>query len=165
MSRQEKKYRVESHAAITAELDKLAQKGETSTSTHYYAMQPNSNDAVKLVEHGESAAIHMLKAQDGKFTLVKNIPVESIDAGLAWLKENGHTKLGVVTMVHTDYAYKGGLIGLYTIDNFLYSVILEFKSGQHPAVESELGLENAEVIAVPYNKALRLLGKLRTMML
>ncbi len=64
-------------------------------------------------------------------------------------------------MVHTDRSYKDGMIGLYTIDAFLYSVILDFLPGHHEALQRELGLENTEVIDDPFNKYLERLGRLK----
>ena len=63
-------------------------------------------------------------------------------------------------MQHTDYKYKDGLVGLYTINKDLISVILDFPEGQHNEVAKALGLENAELIEEPYNKYLEHQGKL-----
>ena len=66
-------------------------------------------------------------------------------------------------MANCDYEYKNGNVGLYIIDDFLYSVILDFPEGQHKVVEKELGLNAAELINIPYNKLLEKIGCLRSM--
>ena len=68
-------------------------------------------------------------------------------------------------MDNTDYEYKNGLVGLYIVDDFLHSVILDFPEGQHEEIEKELGLDTAEVISVPYNKFLEKIGRLRSIKL
>ncbi len=161
MNHMEKKYRVDSFDTI---LQKLKAFGSTpekeSKSEHYYTHQPN-NDVVKLVVHTGKAEIHKLKEHDGKFTLTDTIPLTNTKAGMSWLKQHGYTTLDVVKMSHVDYPYKGGIVGVYTINDFLRSVILDNLAGQHEAIEAELGLQAAERIDVPYNKYLESIGKLR----
>lgn len=53
-----------------------------------------------------------------------------------------------------DYDYKGGIVGLYIINDDLFSIILDFPPGEHEVIASELGMEAAEVIDLPYNKYL-----------
>lgn len=158
MRYQEKKYRVENFDQILRKLQKLGcnQVGH-SISTHYYAKQADNN-VTKLVEKAGQYEIHILEEKAGKFTLKKNIAVDSKQVGLAWLEKAGFSDLTVVRMDHTDYEYKGGLVGLYVINGKLFSVILDFPSGEHETVTAELGVEAAEVIEAPYNKYLELLA-------
>ncbi len=152
MKHQEKKYRVESFEGIEKALTDLgARSGETSTSTHYYAQHAGPG-VTKLVIHGDGAAVHVLDEANGKFTLRENIPVDSKAAGLKWLQDKGFDEVSEVDMTHTDYEYLGGLVGLYTINEWLRSVILDYSDGQHDAIANELGLGSAEVITLPYNK-------------
>ena len=162
MNLQEKKYRVDSFAGIQSKLEAAgATKGRKVVSTHYYG-QHDGNDVEKFVEYADRCEIHILKANEGKFTLVEHSPIADKDAGYAWLKERGYTRAHIVKMAYTEYAYKGGTIGLYIIDDFLHSVILYFPPDHHEAMEKEFGLETAEVISLPYNKLLAQLGRLRS---
>ena len=160
MKYQEKKYRVESFEQIKSLLEKAgAKRGTEVVSTHYYILQP-TNDVVKLVVTGNKCEIHILTENDGKYSLMENISMESVEAGLNWLKNRGYKEFSVIKMDETDYEYKGGIVGLYTINDFLCSVILDFPPGKHEELENELGLEDAEVINVPYNKYLEQIGKI-----
>lgn len=157
---QEKKYRVDSFTPILARLSELNSKklGESS-STHYYAPQP-TNDVVKIVEHADRCEVHVLEEDNGKFTLTQKIPLTGLKGGLKWLRRNEYHKVGVVRMRHTDYEYGDGVIGLYAINDFLHSVILDLPAGEHDAVAKELGVEGADVIKMPYNKYLEQMGRL-----
>ena len=62
-------------------------------------------------------------------------------------------------MAYTDYEYGGGIVGLYTINDSFYSIILDFPNGQHDAKENEFGLSPNDVITIPYNKYLERIGK------
>lgn len=160
---QEKKYKTDSFEKILGTLNKVgAKKIKEVVNTHYYAIQ-EGNDVTKLVEFPDRFEIHILKESDGKYSLTENIPVETKEAGLKWLKDKGYKVVNIVKMAYTDYEYKDGIVGLYVIDDFLYSVILDFPPGQHEAIEREFGLSSAEVINLPYNKYLDKLGKLRSM--
>ena len=116
---------------------------------------------VKLVEYSDRTEIHKLESSNGKFTLTETIPVKNVKAGLNWLKAKGYDNVGLVTMDDTDYEYKGGIVGLYVINDFLYSVILDFPEGVHSLIEHELGLTSAEPINIPYNKYLEEAGRLK----
>lgn len=165
MKNQEKKYRVESLAAVRKKLLEVGAKKEKEVvATHYYVKQEGS-DVTKLVIYSDRSEIHVLEEVGGKFSLKEKIPLESKEAGLQWLKDKGHRTLAVVKMTQTDYEYKGGIVGLYTIDDWLHSVVLDFPEGQHEAIEKELGLHTAEVISAPYNKYLERVGRLRSMKL
>jgi hypothetical protein len=48
------------------------------------------------------------------------------------------------------------------INDWLYSIILDYPDGQHESFERDFGLENAEVISLPYNKYLEKLAKLES---
>jgi len=165
MKSQEKRYRVDSFVGIKKILDEAgAKKGKEIVTTHYYAQQ-DGNDVVKLVDYDNRNEIHILKESDGNFSLTEKIPVESVDVGLKWLEDKGYETVDVVKMIYTDYEYKGGLVGLYIIDDFLHSVILDFPPGQHKAIGKGFGLSNAEIISVPYNKYLKEIGRLGSMKL
>jgi len=161
MKNQEKKYRVDSFEEILKLLDqKGATRGKQKSSTHYYA-EVEGNDVVKLVSKLDKNEIHVLKETNGKFDLVENIPVENVETGMEWLKNKGYKRVGKVKMVHVDYEYKNGLIGLYTINDWLKSVILDYPAGEHEKMEKEFRLESAEIIKLPYNKYLEVAGKLQ----
>jgi len=154
MKHLEKKYLVKDFTDILKKLAEVsATKQEESISTHYYTDQP-SNDVVKLVESANSHSIHELKFVNGKFQLTQNIPLEDRQTGLDWLKNKGYNRVGIVKMQHTDYEYKNGLVGLYTINDSLYSIILDFPDGEHDSIEQEFNLKDAELIDIPYNKYL-----------
>lgn len=160
MKHQEKKYRIDKLASLEDKLGTLgAKRVAESSSTHYYTPQL-TNDVVKLVAHLNRWEVHMLKEADGKFTQTKQISLGSLKEGLRWLRDNGYQNAAVVTMRHGDYEYAGGTVGLYVINELLYSVILDFPTGQHDQVAKALGLEDAEVIEVPYNKYLEQMGRL-----
>lgn len=161
MKNQEKKYKVESFEEILRLLTKKgAKKGEEKTSLHYYA-EHEGNDVIKLVSKPNKNEIHILEETNGKFDLVDSIPVDSVEAGLTWLKNRGYKKVGKVKMVNINYEYNNGEVGLYIINDWLYSVILDYPAGEHEVVEKEFNLESAEQIDVPYNKYLEQKGKLQ----
>lgn len=163
MKHQEKKYKVDSFEEILKKLSELdAKPSPEKTTMHYYATIPG-NDVVKLVSKADRNEIHLLKETDGKFDLTENIPVESVDAGLEWLESHGYQRVGKVKMINTNYEYKTGLVGLYIIDDWLRSVILDFPEGDHETMEKEFDLQNTEVIKLPYNKYLESVGKLQRM--
>lgn len=160
MKHQENKYRVNDFDELESKLAALGAKQIAErSSTHYYTSQP-SNDVVKLVAHSNRWEVHMLKEAEGTFTLTKKISLGSLREGLKWLQDNGYEKVAVVTMRHVDYEYGGGIVGLYVINELLHSVILDFPTGQHDEVAAALGLEDSEVIEVPYNKYLEKMGQL-----
>lgn len=165
MKYQEKKYLVDSFSKIRKILNQSdAKKDSKVITTHYYA-QKEGNDVVKLIKFTDRNEIHILKESQGKFTLQENLPVESTDTGLRWLKDRGYNVINLVKMANTDYEYKNGTVGLYIIDDFLHSVILDYPAGHHEAIEKEFGLETARVINVPYNKLLEQMDHLRSMKL
>lgn len=161
----EKKYWVEGFEQMEKVLKSAGAKVvKRVTSTHYYG-EHEGNDVEKFVVYPNRTEIHVLKESDGKFSLTESKPIAGKEEGLAWLKSRGYSQANIVDMNYTEYAYKNGLVGLYTIDNFLYSVVLSYSEGQHQEVEKDFGLETAEVIAVPYNKYLASLSRLRTIVL
>lgn len=162
MRHQEKKYRVDDFHAIEAKLHQVrAKKLNETVSTHYYTHQ-QTNDVVKLVQYADRNEIHILEESNGKFTLKENIPVESREAGLKWLRGQGYEVVDVVRMAYTDYQYRGGIVGLYVINDFLHSVILDFPEEQGQEIEQEFHLAQAELISIPYNKYLERIGKLES---
>ena len=165
MKPQEKKYRVSSFAHIEQILKKVgAKKAKEIVSTHYYGVH-EGNDVEKFVEYPDRCEIHVLKEQDGRFTMTEHRPITDKAEGLVWLKRRGFTTANIVSMAYTEYAYKDGTVGLYMIDDFLSSVILYYLPEKISEMEKEFELENAEVISLPYNKYLDTLGKRRTMKL
>lgn len=162
MKYQEKKYKVDSFSKIKKILEEKGVRANREVlSTHYYSQQ-ESNDVVKLVKFSDKNEIHKLEESNGRFNLKENIPMESAEEGFEWLKNKGYKTVNVAKMANTDFEYKGGIVGLYLIDDFLHSVILDFPEGQAGAIEREFGLSNAEVINIPYNKYLEKIGKLKT---
>lgn len=163
MDLQEKKYLVDSFATIQKLLKaKKAPKVRHVTSTHYYG-QHKGNDVEKFVEYLDRFEIHVWKDTDGKMTMIEHSPIPDKEAGFNWLKKRGFNKSNIVKMDYTEYAYKDGTVGLYTIDDFLQSVILSYPAGKHEVIEKELRLEKAKVITVPYNNLLEQMGRLRSM--
>ncbi|PIP63695.1 hypothetical protein CO165_01600 [Candidatus Roizmanbacteria bacterium CG_4_9_14_3_um_filter_33_18] len=162
MKYQEKKYKVDSFVTISKLLNEKGAKNEKEVVTmHYYTQQPN-NEVVKLVEYDNHNEIHILTESNGKYLLKQKIPVLTTEAGLKWLKDKGYKIVDLVKMVYTDYEYKNGIVGLYVINDFLYSVILDFPEGQLKTIENEFGLSNIEIINIPYNKLLDQLGRLHS---
>lgn len=165
MKHQEKKYLVDSFTNVQKILnDSGAKKVKEVVSTHYYVEQ-EGNDVVKLVKYSDRNEIHILKESQGKYSLTENIPVESTEAGLKWLKNKGFKVVNLVKMEYADYEYKNGIVGLYVINDFLQSVILDYVDGQHDAREKEFGLNSSQVINVPYNKLLEQMGRLQSVKL
>lgn len=158
----EKKYLVESFDNIRKKLLEIGvKKIRDVTSIHYYGMH-DGNDVEKFVAYPDRIEIHILKESDGKFVLTEHRAIADKDQGFLWLKDRGYTMANIVSMDYEEYAYQGGIVGLYVIDGFLYSVILDFDSDQLTIKEKEFGLQNAEIISIPYNKYLEVLGKLRS---
>jgi adenylate cyclase class IV len=164
MAHQEKKYRVTSFDTIESVLAQAnVEPTSTKSSTHYYAKQDGLG-ATKLVAHDDQTfAIHILDEKDGKFTLRENISVKDKESGLQWLRDHGFDAIDVVEMTNTDYEYKGGTIGLYTINSSLMSVVLYYPSSEHVRLEQELGLTEAENITMPYNLYLQKQGQLKVL--
>ena len=126
MKQQEKKYRVDSFTKVLEILSKNnAKKKQEIINIHFYT-QKEGNDVVKLVKYRDQNEIHILDEIDGKYILKQKIPMKSTEEGLRWLKDKGYKMVDIIKMTYTDYEYKGGIIGLYTINDFLYSVILDF---------------------------------------
>jgi len=162
MKHQEKKYQVKSFDQVKKVLDRLGIKKSGGAVTNHYYGQHEGNDVTKLVEYKDKNAIHLLKEKDGKFDLVESIPVESVKVGLKWLKDKDYKVVNLVKMANVDYEYKGGQVRLYTIDDWLKSVILDYPEGEHEAIAKEFELDKVEVIKIPYNKQLEEMGKLRS---
>lgn len=160
MKHHEKKYRVENFTPIKAKLKELgAKKIKSTLASHYYAQQ-DGNDVTKLVSYPNRDEIHVLVESNGTFSLKDSVSVKDMDDGFKWLKDKGFTGVGMVNMDYMDYSYNGGIVGLYTINDFLHSVILDFPVSEHQAMEELFGLQDSEVIEVPYNKYLEKIGKL-----
>src|SRR3989339_49238 len=163
MKQQEKKYRVDSFTKVLEILSKNnAKKKQEIINIHFYT-QKEGNDVVKLVKYRDQNEIHILDEIDGKYILKQKIPMKSTEEGLRWLKDKGYKMVDIIKMTYTDYEYKGGIIGLYTINDFLFSIILDYPEGQHEIFEKEFGLTKENVISLPYNKFLEKIGKLQSM--
>ena len=163
MKHVEKKYHVNDFDEVKTKLDELGAKlSKTTTSTHYYA-QLGSNDVTKLVVYSDRSVVHILKESNGTFTLTDSIPVNSTEEGLRWMKDHGYAIVGVVKMRYSNYEFQDGIVGLYTINDSLLSIILDFTEDQHNEMEQTFELANAEVIEVPYNKYLDQVDKLEAM--
>ncbi len=160
---QEKKYFVKSFDTIRNKLIQVgAKKIREVTSVHYYGVH-EGNDVEKFVVYPDRCEIHKLLESHGKFTMKEHAVIVNKNAGIAWLKNRGYKIANIVRMDYTEYAYSDGTIGLYILDDDLYSVILYFSSDHHEKIEKEFGLQKAEVITLPYNKYLGMLGKLHSM--
>lgn len=129
-----------------------------------YAQQ-DGNDVTKLVEYVDRYEIHILKESHGTYTLMEKLPVETKEAGFAWIKNHGYTDVHVVKMVYTDYPYNGGIVGLYMINDHLFSIILDFPKNQLDQMASLFGLNQAQVISIPYNKHLVHIGRTQSLLL
>ena len=163
MHLQEKKYQVDSFDDIGKIIkEKGLKKIKKVTSVHYYG-EHEGNDVEKIVEYPDRVEVHALKEENGKFTPTEDFRVKDKEEGFAWLRKREFIKANIVKMNYEEYGYKNGTVGLYVIDDFLNSVILNYPTGEHEGVEKEFGLEDAERITIPYNKQLKELGKLRSM--
>lgn len=152
MKHSERKYRVKDFKSIKQKLaDLQAQKIKQAITTHYYARLVG-NDVIKLVHYGDRDEIHKLEEANGTFTLTECIPVANIDSGLKWLKQRGYMETSKIKMAYDEYSYKGGIVGLYIINDVLYSVILDYPPKQRTLIEKQLNLDKAEIIDMPYNK-------------
>lgn len=162
MKHSEKKYRLDSLSAMVQLLKSLnAEKTQTSITIHYHA-HLESKDVIRLVEYSDKSEIHKLKESRGTFSLTERIPMNSKAEGLKWLMSNGFSVVDVLKMENTDYAYKNGIAGLYIIDDFLYSVILDYPDVSLENIQKLFNLNTTEVITVPYNKYLNRINRLRT---
>ena len=74
--------------------------------------------------------------------------------GLSRLKKKGFDYTSIVRMKSTDYLYKDGIVGLYTVNETLLSVILDFPASKHEEIQKIFGLQSTELINIPYNKYL-----------
>lgn len=161
MNRQEKKYRIKSFTEILKLLKETgAKKVKETTTTHYYG-EHTGNDVEKFVEYDDRCEIHILKETQGRFVLTKREKISNKSEGLQWLKDHGYSICNIVKMTYSEYKYKSGMIGLYVVEDFIYSVILYYPLTQHEEMEKVFGLTETEVIEVPYNKYLDMLGRLR----
>jgi len=150
----EKKYRVESFDEIKAKLLKVkAEIQPASTTLHYYADQQTDN-ITKLVVYPDKSEIHILKANNGAFSLTDKITVYSEEDGLEWLKKRGFKGTKLVKMTNLDCQYNGGIVGLYIINDKLLSVILDFPLDQQEGMAELFGMKDKEIINQPYNKYL-----------
>lgn len=151
----EKKFKVTSFADIKHTLERLgARQVSKSESHHYYGMQ-QSKDVTKLVLSENKCEIHILKEQDGTFTLTNTIKVKDKHEGIKWLEDNGFKERMHVKMAHDDYEYDNGIVGLYVINDELLSVILDYPLNQHEKIMELLKLSSAEVIEQPYSQYLK----------
>jgi len=165
MKLQEKKYRVESFIKILQLLkEKGAMKIKEIKSTHYYG-QHEGNNVEKFVEYSDHFEIHILDEIDGQFVMKEHKIILDKNAGIAWLKNRGYKVADVVKMDYSEYEYKNGTIGLYIVDNFLYSIILNYPPSNHKNMEEEFGLSSSEVIVLPYNKYLKNIDQLKSLKL
>lgn len=162
---QEKKYQVDSFDTILRLIKEInLKKIKEVTSLHYYGKK-DSNDVEKFVVYPDRVEVHVFKNVDGNFVSVEDFKIDSEQKGFEWLKSRGFTEANLIKMDYVEYGYKDGTVGLYTIDDFYKSVILYFSPKDHLEVEKLFGLENSEVITIPYNKLMEKMGKLRTIKL
>ena len=162
---QEKKYKVDSFKDILQLLKKKkAVEEKKIVATHYYG-EHSSNNVEKFVEYEDRYEIHILEELNGKFTLTEHSKIVNRNAGITWLKKRGFTKASIVKMVYTEYIYGNGIVGLYKINDFLNSVILNYPSSEHSEKEKEFGLTKAEIIKIPYNKCLEKIGHFQSISL
>ncbi len=151
----EKKFKVASFTDIRRILKELnAKHASRSESHHYYGMQ-QSRDVTKLVLSENKCEIHILKEQDGTFTLTKTIKVKDKHEGIKWLEKNGFKEIMHIKMAHDDYEYDNGIVGLYVINDELLSVILDYPLSRHQEISELFKLSSAEVIEQPYNQYLK----------
>ncbi|HTK03617.1 MAG TPA: hypothetical protein VL401_02500 [Alphaproteobacteria bacterium] len=160
---QEKKYQIDSFEFIQNLIrQKNLKKIREVTSVHYYGKK-DGNDVEKIVVYPDRVEVHVWKNIDGNFVSVEDFKVDSEQKGLKWLKSRGFKEANIINMDYTEYGYEDGTIGLYTIDDFHKSAILNFPPNKHQDVEKVFGLQSSEVITVPYNKLMEKMGKLRTL--
>lgn len=162
MTRQEKKYRADSFDyALHFFAERSVPQIQTSTTYHFYGQQ-GGNNVTKLVQYADKQEIHILEESGGIFSLVETIPVDTVNDGLEWLRSHGYEHVDEVKMQSWSFEYRGGLVRLYLIDDWLHSIILSHEYGQIQTVEKELGLKAEDVIVEPYNKYLATAGRLKS---
>jgi hypothetical protein len=72
-----------------------------------------------------------------------------------WLKAHNFNTVQVVKMAHDDYEFQGGIVGLYTINDWLKSVILEYPIGEHEHIQNQLGMIEAVKLELPTTNILK----------
>jgi|GEM_PF-778712 hypothetical protein len=165
MKHAEIKFEVDSFKHVEDTLQKLgAKKGTLTVLINYYARQ-DSKDVVKLVHYPDRDEINILVESNGTFLLKDRIAVDSTEAGLEWLKNKGYSLVDVVEMHCTEYEYADGTIGLYLINGWLHSVILDFPSEEHEDMKERFDLTRAQEITIPYNLYLERAGKVQSLTL
>lgn len=147
----EKKYRVNELGIYKLSLKEhnYSQAAEKIT-THYYGKRADKN-VTKLVVYGDRSEIHELTESDGAFELTRITPMSSQTQGLKWLTQKGYSNPQKLIMKSTSYDLDDARVGLYEINNTLLSIIIEAKPDISIAIETMLGLQNAEQIKLPYN--------------
>lgn len=153
MTKLEKKFRLETFDQLLALLDeKHIPLSKDSHATHYYAPMRDSV-VTKIVEDDEGIRITQLKDIDGTFEFIKREYVSSHDGAVDWMHSRGFSDLKRVAMHSRIFEYHGGHIELIDINNgSLLSVVLYFEPNKHERMTKEFGLENAELIEVPYSQ-------------
>lgn len=161
----ETKYRVKDFGAIEQRLKDLgAQPIKMSETTHFYAQRPDLN-VTKLVDYGNRWQIHELAEANGTFALTRKIDMPSRQAGLDWLRNQGYHKVQVVTMADRGFEVPDGEIGLYLINDWLTSVIVDVPAEYQDAWAQKLELHAQDIITTPYNVLLESLGRANFMQL
>ena len=121
----EQKYRVDSFDNILPCLRNLAVTSPIEgTSYHHYTRRPG-NDVLKLVVTGGAASIHRLGEHEGRFQLEEAWPVADRTTGFGWFREQGFAELDGVEMSHSKYRHGDGIVGVYVIDGWLRSVMVD----------------------------------------
>ena len=161
----ELKFQVDSFKHIKDRLRQIgSEKGRVTTLTSYYARQ-DSKDVVKLIHYPDHNEINVLTESNGTFLLKDSIAVDNTEAGLDWLKNKGYSLVDVVEMDCTEYEHAGGTVGLYLINGWLHSVILDFPPQKHEEMKEFFDLSRAQEITVPYNVYLEQAGTVQSLTL
>ena len=149
----EKKFKVATLDPYIQKLEGLGIKPfKDGVSIHYYARNTGSTIR-KIVEDEDEVRITELEDHGGTFEFTKRERVESLEAGLAWMKKQGHNDMQQVKMASKQYEYQDGKIELISInDGQIYSVILNYEPPLHEKIAKEIDLVDAEKIEVPFSE-------------
>lgn len=154
MVKVEKKFLVESLDSVLDKLQQLGAKASPGVSSHHTYADTEGPEIVKMVESGGNIWVHEMADRGGTFELVKTTPVDSKEAGLELLNLLKPTNIQTLKIDYINYYLENATIGLYTLNDSIYSVIIYSDPNYHDKLAKKLGLNNVETIEVPFNHLL-----------
>lgn len=124
-------------------------------SRHYYAKGAHSG-TLKVVERESGYELTKMNDRDGRFSVDEKTLIDSKEAGFTLLRAKGFTEVEYVEMKYHDFAYKGGIVGLYVINDVLRAVVTDYPTESlQNEVQHELLLDSKERITRAFNVVLR----------